>query len=185
MARILEAGGRLFAERGWYGTTMRDVARASGTSLANLYHYVGGKDDLVYQVQLRILEAAVASAQASGAARNAQLRLRALLTDHIRRVLARPIEAEVLSGAATPLKGERLRRVEELRTRYHHLVRLTAEGVIRRKGTRARGADTQAVLLLGMADRIAREAARARRTPRPETLARQVLQIFLHGARGA
>jgi AcrR family transcriptional regulator len=183
LARIVEAGALVFAERGWYGTTMRDVARASGTSLANVYHYVGGKDDLVYQVELRILEAAVASAQAAGAAPNAQARLKALLTDHVRRVLARPIEAEVLRGAATSLRGERARRIEELRQRYLGLVRLTVEGALRRKGARERDADTRAALLLGMADRLALEGAGRKRPPRPDRIAAQVLQVFLHGAR--
>lgn len=45
-AAILEAAGRLFAERGYAGTSMDAVARTAGISKATLYHHVAGKDAL-------------------------------------------------------------------------------------------------------------------------------------------
>ena len=37
---------------------VRDVAAASGLGVATVYHYLGGKEDLLYHVQRRVLEAA-------------------------------------------------------------------------------------------------------------------------------
>jgi AcrR family transcriptional regulator len=182
---ILEAGAAVLAERGPYGCTMRAVARSARTSLANLYRYVAGREDLLYRVQQRILEAAVASAQAAMAVTGARDRLRAVLTDHVRRILARPVEAEVLKGAPTPLRGERARRLEELRRRYLALVRAAAEAAVAggRPPATARGkeADARTHLLLGMADRVAWEGARRRPTPAPDRLAAPVLGVFLAG----
>jgi TetR/AcrR family transcriptional regulator len=48
--RILGAAARLFAERGYTGSTMNDVAAASGVSKATLYHYVRDKHDLLHQI---------------------------------------------------------------------------------------------------------------------------------------
>ena len=43
--RILEAALRLFAERGYEATTMRDVAREAGASLGLAYRYFGSKEE--------------------------------------------------------------------------------------------------------------------------------------------
>ena len=37
---ILDAGARVLAERGWHGTTMRDVAAEAGVGVATVYHYL-------------------------------------------------------------------------------------------------------------------------------------------------
>lgn len=182
--RILEGGARVLGERGYHGTTMRDVAKAAGVSFGTLYHYLAGKDDLLYQVQRRILDAAVASARATLAARGAGNRLRALVTDHIRRVLARPAEAAVLSSAFGSSRGDRNRRIQELRNEYLTLVSATVEGAIRRGRGRGREAEAQALMLLGMADRLALDAAGHPSVPRPDRLAARVLHLFLDGARG-
>ncbi len=182
--RILEAGARVLGERGYHGASMRQVAEAAGTSLGTLYHYLAGKEDLLYQVQRRILEAAVASARASLAARGARDRLRALLTDHVRRILALPVEAAVLAGALGRLRSERQRRVESLRAEYLEVVQATANGVLGRgRGRPGRAADARVQMLLGMADRLALDALRRGERPRPGPLASRVLQVFLHGAR--
>ncbi len=181
--RILEAGARVLAERGWFGTTMRDVAEEAGVGVATVYHYVAGREDLLYQVERRILEAAVASARAALATRGSRERLRALLTDHIRRILARPAEVDVLSGAWPRLRGDRGRRVQELRDDYIALVRATAEGALRRGGSGGREAEARTWMLLGMADRLALEAVAGRQPGRPSVLAGRVLTVFLEGAR--
>lgn len=182
--RILDAGARVLGERGYHGAAMRDVARAAGISLGTLYHYLAGKEDLLYQVERRILEAAVASARASLAARGARERLRALLTDHVRRVLTRPVEADVLAGSLAPPRGERGRRIAGLRAEYLELVHVTADGVFRGVRSRAgRAASARVRMLLGMADRLALDALRAGEGPRPGALAGRVLQVYLHGAR--
>lgn len=52
--RVLEAAGRLFAERGFASVTLRDVAAAVGIRHASLYHHVpGGKEELFVEVTVR------------------------------------------------------------------------------------------------------------------------------------
>ncbi len=48
--QILQAAAQLFANGGYAGTTMQQVARASGVSKATLYHYVQDKHDLLAQI---------------------------------------------------------------------------------------------------------------------------------------
>lgn len=183
--RILEAGAHVLGERGYHGASMRHVAEASGASLGTLYHYLAGKEDLLYQVQRRILEAAVASAHASLAARGARDRLRGLLTDHVRRALALPVEPAVLAGALGRLRGERERRLQTLRAEYHEVVQATIEGVLRGggRGRSGREAEARVHMLLGMADRLVLEALRGGSRSRPAPLAGRVLRVFLEGVR--
>ena len=53
--RILDAAGRLFVERGYFGTTLGAVAQAAEVSVQTVYNVVGGKAALlkaVYDVTL-------------------------------------------------------------------------------------------------------------------------------------
>jgi len=44
--RILVVSRKLFMEKGFRGTTTREIAREAGITLSNLYHYYSSKDDL-------------------------------------------------------------------------------------------------------------------------------------------
>ena len=46
-AAIVDAALRLFRERGFKGTTMRDIAGAAGVSTGNAYYYFRSKEELV------------------------------------------------------------------------------------------------------------------------------------------
>ncbi|MGH7819392.1 MAG: TetR/AcrR family transcriptional regulator [Candidatus Binatia bacterium] len=50
LERILAVATRLFAERGYGMTSMRDIARAARLRAATLYHYFPSKDDLYLEV---------------------------------------------------------------------------------------------------------------------------------------
>lgn len=53
---ILEAAELLFAERGFAGTSMRDLAVASGISQPLIHHYFGSKEILYTEVKQRVME---------------------------------------------------------------------------------------------------------------------------------
>ncbi|WP_225440137.1 TetR/AcrR family transcriptional regulator [Amycolatopsis eburnea] len=61
MSEILDQAMRLFAERGYDGTTLQDVADAVGLSRPNLYNYVKSKDELL----VAMVEATARSAASS------------------------------------------------------------------------------------------------------------------------
>ncbi|MGY8903289.1 MAG: TetR family transcriptional regulator [Burkholderiales bacterium] len=48
--RILAQAAQLFAQRGYAGTSMNEVAEACGVSKATLYHYLRDKHDLLVQI---------------------------------------------------------------------------------------------------------------------------------------
>jgi AcrR family transcriptional regulator len=50
-ARIQSAAMRLFFERGFEATTLDDIAEAAGVSRRSLFHYFGGKEDIVFSTK--------------------------------------------------------------------------------------------------------------------------------------
>ncbi len=48
---ILSHATDVFCDKGYEGASMRDLSRASGMSLAGLYHYFGSKERLLYLIQ--------------------------------------------------------------------------------------------------------------------------------------
>src|SRR4051794_16430291 len=55
-ARIIDAAERLFAERGFAATSMRDISSASGISHPLIHHHFGSKEDLYAAVKRRMVE---------------------------------------------------------------------------------------------------------------------------------
>src|SRR3954451_3231187 len=51
LGKILEHATEVFCEKGYAGASMRDLSRATGMSLAGMYHYFGSKDRLLYLIQ--------------------------------------------------------------------------------------------------------------------------------------
>ncbi len=47
---ILDVAGRLFWDKGYDATTMRDIARACGFEPGNIYNYFLGKEQILYEV---------------------------------------------------------------------------------------------------------------------------------------
>ncbi|MCD8510064.1 MAG: TetR/AcrR family transcriptional regulator [Bacillus sp. (in: Bacteria)] len=48
--QIVSAAVKLFNQKGYHGTTTREVAQASGFSIGTLYEYIGSKEDILYLV---------------------------------------------------------------------------------------------------------------------------------------
>jgi AcrR family transcriptional regulator len=127
---ILRAAARLFRERGFSDTGMREIAEAADLSAANLYHYFDGKPDLLFYCQDRALDRmldAVASARRRSSSPTERLRL--VLTAHVNTLL------DDIEGATAHLQIESLppalrTAIVKKRDRYEQaLRRVIAEGV--------------------------------------------------------
>jgi TetR/AcrR family transcriptional regulator, cholesterol catabolism regulator len=92
--QILDVAERLFSERGYHATTIREIARELQIEGGSLYSHISGKQELLYQIVLRgstqFLHAAQITLAEGGSARDQLLRF-------MRRHLA--IVAESAPGA--------------------------------------------------------------------------------------
>ena len=57
---LYEKAAQLFAEKGFAGTTLQDIANAMGVSRPSLYHYIKSKDELLERLAQDVTAAAVA-----------------------------------------------------------------------------------------------------------------------------
>lgn len=55
-AQICDAALKLFSQKGFHRTTVREIAEASGLGIGTLYSYIKSKEDILYLVYRRILE---------------------------------------------------------------------------------------------------------------------------------
>jgi AcrR family transcriptional regulator len=53
LQQILKTAAKIFAEKGFHRTSVRDISRATGMSLAGLYYYFTTKEELLYLIQER------------------------------------------------------------------------------------------------------------------------------------
>jgi len=127
---ILRAAARLFRERGFADTGMRDIAAAADLSAANLYHYFNGKNDLLFYCQDRALDRMLAAvADARRQSRSAAERLRRIFAAHLQTLL------DAIEGATAHLQIDSLPpamrvAIVRKRDRYEHaLRRIIAEGI--------------------------------------------------------
>ncbi len=127
---ILRAAARLFRERGFADTGMRDIAAAADLSAANLYHYFDGKNDLLFYCQDRALDRMLAAVEsARRESRLAPDRLRRVFTAHMQTLL------DEIEGATAHLQIDSLPpalrdAIVKKRDQYEHgLRRIIAEGI--------------------------------------------------------
>lgn len=127
---ILRAAARLFRERGFADTGMRDIAVAADLSAANLYHYFDGKHDLLFYCQDRALDRMIAATiTARRESKSATDRLRIVCTAHLQTLL------DEIEGATAHLQIDSLPpalrdEIVKKRDRYERaLRRLIADGV--------------------------------------------------------
>ena len=130
---LLSAAAKIFAAKGFHSTSMRDLSRAAGLSLAGIYHYVAGKDELLFHIQRRCFSEVLAGAeQAVAEGADAEDRLARFIRHHVTFFAGHMDEMKVLSHEADSLAGEPLAEVNELKRRYVELllgiIRETADG---------------------------------------------------------
>lgn len=116
---LLGHAARVFADQGYDRTTMRDLAAASGMSLAGMYYYVSGKEDLLYHIQERCFTQVLEGAESALAgAIDPHERLAAFIRHHVGFFAAHMAEMKVLSHESAALSGERLRQITQIKRRY-------------------------------------------------------------------
>ncbi len=131
--RILDAAEALFAERGYAGATLRDVAQAVGLRVPSLYNHFARKEELYEAVLERGIRPVLVSLAAFVDAPDDPERQRVVLEEVVDRIgrrpnIARLIQFEILTG------GERLTPL--LRERLGPILTQTAELVAQTPGAR-------------------------------------------------
>jgi len=121
---ILRNAARIFAEKNYHSTTMRDISRATNVSLAGLYHYCKSKEELLYLIQdncfghvLERLEERLQEVD------DPLTKLRIFIENHLSFFAANMAEMKVLSHEAESLAGDLHTHVSSKKDKYTKLAR--------------------------------------------------------------
>ncbi|MEV1142177.1 TetR/AcrR family transcriptional regulator [Micromonospora sp. NPDC049799] len=127
-ARLLKAAVSAFAERGFHGTTTRDIAAAAGLSPAALYVHHKSKEELLYLISrsghdhvLRQVQAAIASSDDPTTA------LRRVVHDFVVTHARDHTSTRVVNYELSALSPEHLAEIRELRHRIEQAIRQLVE----------------------------------------------------------
>src|SRR5882724_3433384 len=121
---ILRNAARIFAEKNYHATTMRDISRATHVSLAGLYHYCKSKEELLFLIQdncfgllLERLEERLREVD------DPLNKLRIFIDNHLSFFAANMAEMKVLSHEAESLEGDLHTHVSTKKDKYTKLAR--------------------------------------------------------------
>jgi AcrR family transcriptional regulator len=121
---VVLAAGRLFAQKGYHGTSMRDLARELGLLGSSLYSHVASKQDLLVDVVERGADLFKASAVgALNGAQDSDSRLRALISGHLDVVADHLDEVRTFLNEADALDDSHRRMVLAVRDEYEEVFR--------------------------------------------------------------
>lgn len=132
--KILETAARSIAEHGYYGMSMRALARATGKSLATAYNYFSSKEEILFALQKEAFETLISAAErALAGVESPSSRLYVLILNHLTYVSTHADVMRVLVHEAGSLPPQRRRSIRALKKRYFEIGRgvieeLLAEG---------------------------------------------------------
>jgi TetR/AcrR family transcriptional regulator, cholesterol catabolism regulator len=121
---ILRSAARIFAEKSYHSTSMRDISRATNVSLAGLYHYCKSKEELLFLIQDncfgRVLERLEQRLQD---VEDPIAKLGIFIENHLSFFAANMAEMKVLSHEAESLRGDLYTHVSTRKDNYTKLAR--------------------------------------------------------------
>ena len=122
-AELTRAAARLFAEKGYHGTSVNDLAEALGVQKGSLYSHIDSKADLLWEVAREgsdAFHAALDAVPEDGAVLD---RIEAALRAHLRVVAEQLDVATVFVREWRYLEGERRATFVAERRRYEERIR--------------------------------------------------------------
>jgi TetR/AcrR family transcriptional regulator, cholesterol catabolism regulator len=124
LEHILRTSARIFAEKSYHSTSMRDISRATGVSLAGLYHYCKSKEELLFLIQDHCFGRVSESlAQRIRDIDDPFEKLRIFIDNHLSFFAANMAEMKVLSHEAESLAGDMHKHVSSRKEKYAKLAR--------------------------------------------------------------
>ena len=181
LSRILRKAAEVFANKRYDGASIRDISRATGVSPSGLYYYFSSKEELLFLIQRRCLEALIR--RVSKDLEEVDIptdRLAAIVQNHLRFSGENPSEMKVLSHEGHGLSLEHEQEITRLRQEYTDIT----QACVRRLAPSApeSGHHIATMALLGMLEGV--------RTWYPQSgdlavdeLGSILLALFLDGAR--
>ncbi|HEU0221225.1 MAG TPA: TetR/AcrR family transcriptional regulator [Paracoccaceae bacterium] len=180
-ADILREAARLFDQVGYHGVNMEMIAEAAGLKKPTLYHYIRGKDEILFQIQEQMmltLRSRIAERREAGLGPLAVLR--GVFEDIFQNLHDSPGAVRSFFEHGSELSAEQRTRVGRERRAYSREVMQVIEagmaaGILRRGDARL-----TAMCMFGISN-WAYQWYRPGRDPEPKAMAARCFEILASG----
>jgi len=136
LREICRIAARVFYEKGYDGASMQEIASAVGLTKAGLYHHIGSKDHLLYEIMnygMDILQETVLDKIKN--VTDPREKLRSTIIGHIDLIVrARDLEITVILHENRSLKGVLHKKINARKREYIHYLEDLIAKVQQQKG---------------------------------------------------
>lgn len=179
--QIISAAGRLFSQKGYHATSIREIAEASGILSGSLYAHIRSKEDLLYDIVGDVAISFLNSIDSVLSVQHTPVeKLREALRSHVRTVASHMDAATVFFNDWRMLSDVRRTRIEKLRDAYEKKwVSILHEGM--QQGVFRETDETFLRLLLLSAGNWVYQWYRPDGSCAPDEIADQFFHMIVHG----
>jgi AcrR family transcriptional regulator len=150
LGEVLDHATEVFCEKGYEGASMRDLSRASGMSLAGLYHYFGSKEHLLYLIQKHTFTTILGKLKTRlDESAEPERRIRIFILNHLEYFLVNQQGMKVLSHEDEALKNALGSEIAAIKREYYRIC-LGLMDALKRERHLAFDARTAVMSLFGM-----------------------------------
>ena len=181
LQQILKTSAKIFAEKGFHHTSVRDIARATKMSLSGLYYYFTTKEELLYLIQERCFVTLLQRwEQAADPQMDVRTRIRAFAENHLSFFLHNMPEMKVMAHEDESLTGDFQDKILVLKRRYVKVIMDLIAELPRQNRGKAIDLRVATFALFGMMNWIYTWYQPKRDLPFPQ-LIEQMLRIYFFG----
>jgi TetR/AcrR family transcriptional regulator, cholesterol catabolism regulator len=181
LQRILKTSAKIFAEKGFHRTSVRDISRATKMSLAGLYYYFTTKEELLYLIQERCFVTLLQRwERAAVPEMDARTRIRFFAENHLSFFCHNMHEMKVMAHEDESLTGEFQVKILVLKRRYVKVIMDLIRELQDQEGGKKVDLRVATFTLFGMMNWIYTWYQPKRDLPLPQ-LMEQMLRIYFFG----
>lgn len=181
LQRILKISARIFAEKGFHRTSVRDISRATKMSLAGLYYYFTTKEELLYLIQERCFVTLLQRwDRAATPDVDVRTRIRIFAENHLSFFCHNMHEMKVMAHEDESLTAEFQVKILVLKRRYVKVIMDLIRELQDREGRKGIDLRVATFSLFGMMNWIYTWYQPKRDLPLPQ-LMEQMLRIYFFG----
>ncbi len=150
-SHVYRIAAEIMCQKGYEGTSMNDIAEAAGLTKAGIYHYIRGKEDLLFEIMTYAMDnldqRVIAPAREIA---DAEERLRKIVEGHTRRLLEGVGAITIVLEEMAALTAAHRRIIKARKRAYFDFIRQTLQQLESEGKLRNVNHTTAAFSLLGM-----------------------------------
>jgi AcrR family transcriptional regulator len=126
--QILQTAARLFRDKGYASTSMRDIATEMGIEAASLYHHIKSKEEILETICFNMADQLIAAInEVNDIYFNAEEKLRMAIKNHVQTITQNINQSAVFLHEWRSLSEPRLSEFKQLRDAYENGLKVILE----------------------------------------------------------